>query len=349
MLIRLLAYTRLIRPILVNQSTFSTSSHFLDKPKEATFRRTHYCGNLNLKNVGETVTLSGWIQSNRLNKFLLLRDIKGTVQILLDDDNESLKKHVGLLKLNKESVISVKGVVIKRPDGQENPKQDTGYIEVKCDQIELLNECKSSLPFEIADTIRPNETVRLQYRYLDLRFKEMQHNLMFRSKFVHKMRHFLSVENFHDIETPTLFKRTPGGAREFIVPTNKSEAFYSLVQSPQQFKQLLMIAGMDRYYQIARCYRDETAKPDRQPEFTQVDIEMSFVDENEIMSLIESLLRHAWPFVDKELSLPFRRLTYAECMSGYGSDKPDLRFDMKFADLTDYFKMTINKSAESSN
>lgn len=328
---RCLSNLRLSIPVLCNDFKVSYSTHLKNKLK-----RTHYCGSLNLENVGQTVTLSGWIQANRLGKFLILRDVKGTVQVLLDD--ELIEKNKSEISLNKESVISVRGVVIKRPSGQENPKLETGFIEVKCNEYELLNVCKSSLPFEITDLNKPNESIRLQYRYLDLRFKEMQQNLIFRSRFTHKIRQYLNEQNFYDIETPTLFKRTPGGAREFIVPTSKSGSFYSLVQSPQQFKQLLMISGMDKYYQIARCYRDEMTKPDRQPEFTQVDIEMSFVDENDVMNLIESLLKYAWPYADKQLNLPFKRMTFEECMNGYGSDKPDLRFGMKFVDVKDFFK-----------
>jgi aspartyl-tRNA synthetase len=331
-----LSNLRLIIPIVNRNSRICYSSRLRNISKN-TLKRTHYCGSLNLENVGQTVTLSGWIQANRLNKFFVLRDVKGTVQILLDD--EFIKRNSNQINLNKESVISVRGVVVKRPEGQENRKLDTGLIEVKCDELELLNECKSTLPFEITDINKPNESIRLQYRYLDLRFKEMQQNLIFRSKFTHKIRQYLNEQNFFDIETPTLFKRTPGGAREFIVPTNKSGSFYSLVQSPQQFKQLLMIAGMDKYFQIARCYRDEMTKPDRQPEFTQVDIEMSFVDENDVMNLIESLIKFAWPFLDKELCLPFNRMTFDECMNGYGSDKPDLRFGMKFVDLKQFFEL----------
>ena len=329
---RCIANFKQVKPSLLAAGNAQKKCLYSTSRVNSALKRTHYCGSLSEENLGQTVTLSGWIQTNRLNKFLVLRDIRGTVQILLDDACFQNKAE-NLKQMNKESVISVRGTVIKRPEGQENPKQSTGSIEVKCDTLVVLNECKSTLPFEITDMNKPNETVRLQYRYLDLRFREMQQNLVFRSTFVHKIREFMAANDFHDIETPTLFKRTPGGAREFIVPTNKPDAFYSLVQSPQQFKQLLMIAGMDKYYQIARCYRDEMTKPDRQPEFTQVDIEMSFVDKNDVMNCIESLLKHAWPFAEKKLSLPFRRMTYDECMHGYGTDKPDLRFDLKFVDL----------------
>jgi aspartyl-tRNA synthetase len=319
-----------INPIL-NSSTKSlaSSNELTNKPK-----RTHYCGSLGIDNIGQKVTICGWLQTARLDKFFILRDLHGNVQVLLDHDDKSKIKTLGiddLSKVNKESVILVQGTVIKRPDNQINPKMSTGQVEIKCEQIELLNNCKPNLPFELTDLNKPNETVRLQHRYLDLRFKEMQQNLLFRSKFVHKVRQFMNENNFIDIETPTLFRRTPGGAREFIVPTNKPEHFYSLTQSPQQFKQLLMIAGMDKYYQVARCYRDETSRPDRQPEFTQIDIEMSFVDEKDIMNMIEALLKHTWPHGD--IKFPLMRMKFADALDFYGCDKPDLRFGMEFSNL----------------
>jgi len=186
----------------------------------------------------------------------------------------------------------------------------------------------------------------LQYRYLDLRFSQMQQNLITRSNFVLKCRQFLAENNFIDIETPTLFRRTPGGAREFIVPTKTSQQFYSLTQSPQQFKQLLMIAGLDRYYQVARCYRDESTKPDRQPEFTQIDIEMSFIDQNDCIHLVESLIQNCWPLQLNDIKFPFKRMDYDEAMRSYGVDKPDLRFDMKFVNMTNFFKKNSNMKQE---
>jgi aspartyl-tRNA synthetase len=296
--------------------------------------RTHYCGSIDLNHAGQSVTLYGWLQRTRTKNFIILRDIKGIVQVYLEDQF-LVANSIQIDKLNEESVLAIQGVVRKRPEGQANLKIKTGQIEVKCEKLEVLNEANSKLPFTITELNRPNETVRLKYRYLDLRFEDMQKNLIMRSDFVHNVRKFMHENNFLDIETPTLFRRTPGGAREFIVPTNRAEQFYCLTQSPQQFKQLLMVAGFDRYYQVARCYRDESSKPDRQPEFTQIDIEMSFVNENDIMKMIESLLHKCWPF--EPIQVPFERMKYNDAMHLYGCDKPDIRFDMKFKDLTHLF------------
>ncbi|CAF90609.1 unnamed protein product [Tetraodon nigroviridis] len=214
----------------------------------------------------------------------------------------------------------------------------TGEIEVLAESVEVYNVCRK-LPFEVKDFVKmfvvgqKSESLRMQYRYLDLRSSRMQRNLRLRSQLVMKMREFLcNLHGFVDVETPTLFKRTPGGAKEFVVPSREPGRFYSLPQSPQQFKQLLMVAGIDRYFQIARCYRDEGSKPDRQPEFTQVDIEMSFVEQTGIMSLVEALLQHSWPDQLGPLQLPFQTMTFEEAMRDYGVDKPDTRFAMKVSD-----------------
>ncbi|XP_077309378.1 aspartate--tRNA ligase, mitochondrial isoform X2 [Lithobates pipiens] len=233
-----------------------------------------------------------------------------------------------------ESVLLVKGIVIARPSGQENPNMPTGAIEIQATQVQILNPCKP-LPFEIKDFVKKSEALRMQYRYLDIRSAQLQYNLRIRSKMVMKMREYLCNQHgFVDVETPTLFKRTPGGAKEFVVPTQERGKFYSLPQSPQQFKQLLMVGGLDRYFQIARCYRDEGSRPDRQPEFTQVDIEMSFVDQLGIQRLVEGLLRYSWPEEKGPLPDSFPIMTYAEAMSSYGVDKPDTRFEMKIIDIT---------------
>ncbi|XP_072544341.1 aspartate--tRNA ligase, mitochondrial isoform X2 [Salminus brasiliensis] len=242
--------------------------------------------------------------------------------------------------LSTESVIKVKGRVRPRPAGQENKKMSTGEIEVCAKSLEVLNTCQK-LPFEIKDFVKKSEALRMQYRYLDLRSSEMQYNLRLRSRLVMKMREYLcNLHGFVDVETPTLFKRTPGGAKEFVVPTGEAGKFYCLPQSPQQFKQLLMVAGLDRYFQLARCYRDEGSKPDRQPEFTQVDIEMSFVEQAGIRALIEGLLQYSWPEDKEPLSIPFPCMTYEEAMRNYGVDKPDTRFGMKLVDVTEAFQDT---------
>ncbi|XP_006496821.1 aspartate--tRNA ligase, mitochondrial isoform X2 [Mus musculus] len=216
----------------------------------------------------------------------------------------------------------------------------TGEIEIKVKTAELLNACKK-LPFEIKDFVKKTEALRLQYRYLDLRSFQMQYNLRLRSQMVMKMREYLcNLHGFVDIETPTLFKRTPGGAKEFLVPSREPGKFYSLPQSPQQFKQLLMVGGLDRYFQVARCYRDEGSRPDRQPEFTQIDIEMSFVEQTGIQRLVEGLLQYSWPGDKDPLVTPFPSMTFAEALATYGTDKPDTRFGMKIVDVSDVFRNT---------
>ncbi|XP_063795746.1 aspartate--tRNA ligase, mitochondrial isoform X2 [Pseudophryne corroboree] len=266
--------------------------------------RSHTCGELCLAHVGQEVTLCGWLQYRRHDKFLVLRDFHGLTQIILPPD--------------------------------EN--MPTGAIEIQAKQVHILNPCKK-LPFEIKESVKKSESLRMQYRYLDIRSAHLQYNLRLRSTMVMKMREYLCNQHgFVDVETPTLFKRTPGGAKEFVVPTQEHGKFYSLPQSPQQFKQLLMVGGMDRYFQVARCYRDEGSRPDRQPEFTQVDIEMSFVDQLGIQRLVEGLLRYSWPEEKGSLPDPFPVMTYAEAMSSYGVDKPDTRFQMKITDVTSQMK-----------
>nr|XP_033772901.1 aspartate--tRNA ligase, mitochondrial isoform X2 [Geotrypetes seraphini] len=270
--------------------------------------RTHTCGELRSAHVGQEVTLCGWIQYQRQGFFLVLRDFHGLTQIIVPQDEAAsdLKKLLNEAPL--ESVVQVTGMVIPRPPGQENPK------------LEML---------------------RMQYRYLDLRSGPLQSNLRLRSEIVMKMREYLcNLHGFVDVETPTLFKRTPGGAKEFVVPSKEPGKFYSLPQSPQQFKQLLMVGGLDRYFQVARCYRDEGSKPDRQPEFTQLDIEMSFVDQAGIQRLIEGLLQYCWPEEKGVITAPFPSLSYAEAMASYGVDKPDTRFGMKITDVSNLFQST---------
>ncbi|MED6280416.1 aspartyl-tRNA synthetase 2, mitochondrial [Characodon lateralis] len=306
-------------------------------PSSLSFR-THTCGQLRSHHVGEKVTLCGWVQYLRQDLFVILRDFSGSTQVLIPQEESALK--AVLCDLSVESVVKVTGTVRKRPVGQENKGMPTGDIEVLAENVEVFNVCRK-LPFEIKDFVKKSESLRMQYRYLDLRSSQMQNNLRLRSQLVMKMREYLcNVHGFVDVETPTLFKRTPGGAKEFVVPSREPGLFYSLPQSPQQFKQLLMVAGVDRYFQVARCYRDEGSKPDRQPEFTQVDIEMSFVDQAGIMSLVEGLLQYSWPADKGSLKVPFQTMTYKEAMRDYGVDKPDTRFGMKLMDVSEPFFST---------
>ncbi|XP_030428030.1 aspartate--tRNA ligase, mitochondrial isoform X2 [Gopherus evgoodei] len=291
--------------------------------------RTNTCGELRSAHVGQEVTLCGWIQYQRQGLFLVLRDFQGLTQIIIPQDEAHSHVKKVLYDAPVESVVRVTGTVTSRPPGQKNPRMPTGDIEVKVKTAEVLNSCKK-LPFEIKDFIKKSESLRMQYRYLDLRSFQMQLNLRLRSQMIMKMREYLCyLHGFVDVETPTLFKRTPGGAKEFVVPSREPGKFYCLPQSPQQFKQLLMIGGLDRYFQVARCYRDEGSKPDRQPEFTQIDIEMSFVDQAGIQKLTEGLLQYSWPNERGPITIPFPSMSYAEALAEYGTDKPDTRFGMK--------------------
>ncbi|XP_047446318.1 aspartate--tRNA ligase, mitochondrial [Mugil cephalus] len=308
-------------------------------PSSLSFR-THTCGELRSHHVGEKVTLCGWVQYLRQDLFIILRDYCGLTQILIPQEESAGNLKTLLCDLTVESVVKVTGTVKQRPAGQDNKGMPTGEIEVLAENVEVFNVCQK-LPFEIKDFVKKSETLRMQYRYLDLRSSQLQENLRLRSQLVMKMREYLcNVHGFVDVETPTLFKRTPGGAKEFVVPSREPGLFYSLPQSPQQFKQLLMVAGVDRYFQIARCYRDEGSKPDRQPEFTQVDIEMSFVEQTGIMSLVEGLLQYSWPAEKGPIKLPFQTMRYEEAMRDYGVDKPDTRFHMKLTDLSEVFSST---------
>ncbi|KAM8838118.1 aspartate--tRNA ligase, mitochondrial [Synchiropus picturatus] len=317
--------------------------------------RSHTCGELRSEHVGEKVSLCGWVQYLRQDLFVILRDFSGLTQVLIPQDEAANPLRETLCKLTVESVVKITGTVTQRPAGQENKAMPTGEIEVVADSVEVFNLCRK-LPFEIKDAVKKSESLRMQFRYLDLRSSWLQNNLRLRSEMVMKMRDYLCNQHgFVDVETPTLFKRTPGGAKEFLVPSREPGRFYSLPQSPQQFKQLLMVAGIDRYFQIARCYRDEGSKPDRQPEFTQVDLEMSFVEQAGIMALVEGLLKHSWPAETGTLTVPFQIMTYEEAMRDYGVDKPDARFNMKLIDLRevflntnmDVFKSTISQQGGS--
>uniref|UniRef100_A0A182NLM4 Aminoacyl-transfer RNA synthetases class-II family profile domain-containing protein n=1 Tax=Anopheles dirus TaxID=7168 RepID=A0A182NLM4_9DIPT len=267
-----------------------------------------------------------------MNKFFTLRDGYGTVQALLPDN---VSQRFSLDGLAFESILRVRGTVQRRPEGQANKAVPTGEIEIHVSELEVLNQAKKRLPINVKDHNRAKENLRLEHRYIDLRNRDLQHNLRLRSQVIMKMREcMINDYGFVEVETPTLFRRTPGGAQEFVVPSRKAGHFYSLVQSPQQFKQMLMVGAIDRYFQIARCYRDESTRPDRQPEFTQLDIEMSFTDREKVIELIEQVLRKSWPYRDNPISGSFPRMTLADAMERFGSDKPDTRFGYELQNLS---------------
>src|SRR6266498_23331 len=305
--------------------------------------KTHTCGELRGTHVGQQVTLAGWVHRRRDHGgviFLDLRDRYGIVQVTVNP-NLSKKTLDTVANVRMEWVLQVKGTVQKRPAGMENPRMQTGEVEVIAESIEVLNRAKT-LPFVVSgENDLPDENTRLKYRYLDLRRERMARNLILRHNVVKFMRDFLDKQNFIEIETPILFKATPEGARDYLVPSRIYPGqFYALPQSPQQLKQLLMVAGMDRYFQIARCFRDEDLRSDRQPEFTQLDLEMSFVQRDDVLTLVEQLYTEMLPAVTphkKLLSSPWPKFSYREVVEKYGSDKPDLRFGMELIDVSDIF------------
>ena len=304
-------------------------------------KRTHHCNEIRDEHVGQTVTLNGWVHSNRdLGGvlFIDIRDREGRTQAVFDPSDLPADLFETASKLHSESVISVTGKVRVRPDGTKNEKIDTGLVEVVAEQLEVLNHA-DVLPFSIDDpevAAKVNEELRLKYRYLDLRRPEMIHNMRLRSRVATATRVFMEDQGFLEIETPTLFKSTPEGAREFLVPSRLHPGqFYALPQSPQQYKQILMVAGVEKYFQLARCYRDEDLRADRQPEFTQIDIEMSFIDRDDIYALIEGLLARVWKTaLGIDIHTPFPRIPFEEAMNRWGTDKPDTRFDMELVDMT---------------
>jgi len=304
-------------------------------------KRTHTCGELRSSHIGQTVTLNGWVDTRRdLGGviFIDLRDRYGKTQIVFNPQHHQ-QSHELAGELRSEYVVSVTGVVEKRPAGTENPKLSTGEIDVLVNELTILNKAETP-PFPIEDGIDTNEDLRLKYRYLDLRRPEMQQRLLFRHKLYQITRKYFDQNNFIEIETPVLMKSTPEGARDFLVPSRINPGkFYALPQSPQTYKQILMVAGYDRYFQIVKCFRDEDLRADRQPEFTQIDVEMSFVDEIDVQQTVEGLMKQLFnDLLGIEVSTPFPRLSYKDAMEGYGSDKPDLRFGLKFADFSDIVK-----------
>ena len=313
-------------------------------------KRTHHCNEQRPQHAGETVTLAGWVHSRRdLGGvlFIDLRDREGRTQTVFDPADLSKDVFDNATKLHAESVIQVTGKVRKRPAGTNNDKIPTGEVEVLVKELVVLNNA-DPLPFQIDDpeaAAKVAEETRLKYRYLDLRRPEMTHNLRLRSKVATATRAFMDEQGFLEIETPILFKSTPEGAREFLVPNRRDPGtFYALPQSPQQFKQILMVSGVERYYQIARCFRDEDQRADRQLEFTQLDIEMSFIDREDIYALIEGYLKRVWKVaLGMDIATPFKRLTYAEAMNRFGIDKPDTRFGMELVDFTEDFKASTFK------
>ncbi|MDK6260505.1 aspartate--tRNA ligase [Corynebacterium frankenforstense] len=304
--------------------------------------RTHLAGELRKDHAGGTVTLTGWVARRRDHGgviFIDLRDRSGVAQVVFRESEVAERAH----DLRSEYCIKVTGVVEARPEGSENPNLPSGAIEVNVSELEILNP-SAALPFQIDDPSASGEVgeeTRLKYRYLDLRRHDQHEALRLRSKANHAARAVLDAHDFTEVETPTLTRSTPEGARDFLVPARlKPGSWYALPQSPQLFKQLLMVAGMERYYQIARCYRDEDFRADRQPEFTQLDIEMSFVDQEDIIALAEEIVTALWKLIGYEVKTPIPRMTYEEAMRRYGSDKPDLRFDIEITECTDFFKDT---------
>lgn len=302
--------------------------------------KTHTCGELRLSHVGETVTLAGWVHRRRDHggvTFIDLRDRFGIVQVVANPEN-SPQAHQAATDVRAEWVIQVTGTVRKRPAGMENPNLETGDVEVEVESLKVLNPAKQT-PFLINKEEEVEEQLRLRYRYLDLRKERMQDILILRHRVVKFIRDYLDAEGFLEVETPILFKTTPEGARDYLVPSRIHPGeFYALPQSPQQLKQLLMVAGVERYFQIARCFRDEDSRGDRQPEFTQLDLEMSFVHREDVMQLTEDLFTQLVSTVvpDKHLlSTPWPRLSYQEAMDRFGKDNPDLRFGMELQDITD--------------
>jgi aspartyl-tRNA synthetase len=303
------------------------------------YYRTHTCGELTVADLGKQVTLAGWVNRRRDHGgliFLDIRDRYGITQVVCDPERSS-EAHRISAELRSEYVVQIQGAVVSRLPGTENPQLRTGAIEIAAEQVTILNPSRT-IPFPISDDVRVDESLRLKYRYLDLRRPTMRDNILLRHRVVKVIRDYLDERGFVEIETPMLMKSTPEGARDYLVPSRLYAGhFYALPQSPQQLKQLLMVAGLDRYFQIARCFRDEDQRADRQPEFTQLDLEMSFVSEDDVMSLIEGLLISLIEVTTNKRikQRPFPRLSYQHVMDRYGTDHPDLRFDLPLVEISD--------------
>ncbi len=300
--------------------------------------RTHHAGSLRAEHIGQTVTLTGWVDRRRDHggvAFIDLRDATGIAQVVIRDEAVAHG-------LRAEYVLQVTGVVGRRPEGNENPNLATGEVEVPADSLVVLNE-SAPLPFQVSTALDEpvGEEARLKYRYLDLRRPRTAHAMRLRAKVNAAARTVLDSHDFVEVETPTMTRSTPEGARDFIVPARLAPgSWYALPQSPQLFKQLLMVGGLERYYQIARCYRDEDFRADRQPEFTQLDVEMSFVEQDDVIAVAEEILVALWDLIDHRIPTPIARMTYADAMARYGTDKPDLRFGLELVELTEYFRDT---------
>lgn len=309
----------------------------------AGMHRSCGCGRVTAKDCGKELTLAGWVNTRRDHGgliFIDLRDRSGIVQVVMSPQYGEDAFHKSE-DVRSEYVLAIRGIVRERSPETVNPKMQTGKIEVVVSEMRVLNKAKTP-PFYVEDGIDVDETVRLKHRYIDLRRPEMQRNLIMRHKIVHEMRQFLDAHDFLEVETPILTKSTPEGARDYLVPSRVNPGkFYALPQSPQLFKQLLMVSGLERYFQIARCFRDEDLRADRQPEFTQLDIELSFEDQDFILDLMEHMMQRIFKNVlNVDIQIPFKRITWDDAMNLYGSDKPDLRFDMHFYDISDLLRDT---------
>lgn len=309
----------------------------------AGMHRSCGCGRVTEKDCGKELTLAGWVNTRRDHGgliFIDLRDRSGIVQVVMSPQYGEDAFHKAE-DVRNEYVLAIRGIVRERSPETVNPKMQTGKIEVVVSEMRVLNKAKTP-PFYVEDGIDVDETVRLKHRYIDLRRPEMQRNLIMRHKIVHEMRQFLDAHDFLEVETPILTKSTPEGARDYLVPSRVNPGkFYALPQSPQLFKQLLMVSGLERYFQIARCFRDEDLRADRQPEFTQLDIELSFEDQDFILALMEHMMQRIFKNVlNVDIQIPFKRITWDDAMNLYGSDKPDLRFDMHFYDISDLLRDT---------
>ena len=298
--------------------------------------RTHHCGALRIEDLKQSVTLSGWVQKSRNKGFIVwvdLRDRYGITQLVFDEERTPKAVFEKAQNLGREFVIQIRGSVIERES--KNPNMNTGAVEVLVEELTVLNEAQTP-PFTIEDQTDGGEELRMQYRYLDIRRNPVKEKLIFRSQVSMAVRNYLTDAGFIDVETPYLIKSTPEGARDFVVPSRMNPGqFYALPQSPQTFKQLLMVGGLDKYFQIVKCFRDEDLRADRQPEFTQIDCEMTFVNQESILNQFEGLTRHLLKEIKGVEVSEFPRMTYEEAMKTYGNDKPDIRFGMTFAELND--------------